>query len=220
LRISISILPFLFLTFCFTSGQSTKDSLNASKSSTLLISRDTVHLYFPLKENGQDSITNANALDTFMNIWYSKMLFALHEPILSDYDGDAEIYRFTWLRTFHNPITIRVQKKGDSINLTAKVSNGAGGYEPGQISIDKTIAVDIKVWNNIQSKFTNINFWNLPVEYDFRGTDGAEWILESATKDKYHFTTRWSPGRNSNYGKCSLYFLKLSDIKVPNDDQY
>jgi hypothetical protein len=30
--------------------------------------------------------------------------------VLVDYQGDSEIYRFTWLRTFHKPIAIRIQK--------------------------------------------------------------------------------------------------------------
>ncbi len=200
-----------------------KDSENISLSTvkqTLSIPKDTLTLYFPLKESGQDSITNSNSLDTFMNVWYSKMLFALHEPILCNYEGESEIYRFTWLRTFHNPVTIRVQKKGDSVSLTTKVSDGAGGYEPGKIKVDRTIPIDISEWKKIDEQFKTMDFWNLPVETDFRGNDGAEWILESVTKDKYHFTTRWSAGRNGNYGKCCLYFLKLSDLKIPKGDQY
>lgn len=155
-----------------------------------------------------------------MNVWYSKMLSALKEPILCNYEGEAEIYRFTWLRTFHNPITIRVQKRRDRINLIAKVSDGAGGYEPGKIIVDKSIPVVISEWILIEEQFNNMDFWNLPTESDFRGNDGAEWILESATKDKYHFATRWSAGRNVNYGKCCLYFLKLADLKIPKSDQY
>jgi hypothetical protein len=104
--------------------------------------------------------------------------------------------------------------------LTAKVSDGAGGYEPGKISINRTIPIDISEWRKIEEQLNKMDFWNLPIETDFRGNDGAEWILESATKDKYHFATRWSAGRNANYGKCCLYFLKLSDLKVPKDDQY
>ena len=220
LRTSISILPILFLTFCFTSRQSANENLNSTSRSTLFVSRDTVHLYFPLKESGQDSITNANSLDTFMNVWYSKMLSALQEPILYDYDGDSEVFRFTWLRTFHNPITIRIQKKGDSISLTTKVSDGAGGYEPGKISMDKTIPIDTIEWKKIDELFKKMDFWKLPAESDFRGNDGAEWILESATKDRYHFATRWSAGRNADYGRCCVYFLKLADLNIPRGDQY
>ena len=120
--------------FGLISRLSTKDKVNAYPNSSLRISRDTIHLYFPLKEVGQDSIANANAIDTFMNCWYSEMLQALNEPILLGLDGDAEIYRFTWLRTFHNPIVIRIERKGGSIELTAKASNGAGGYKPGKLS--------------------------------------------------------------------------------------
>jgi hypothetical protein len=194
--------------------------LNAINRATRFIERDTVRLYFPLKESGQDSVTNANSLDTFMNVWYSKILFALHEPILYNYGGEGEIYRFTWLRTFHNPITVRAERLNNNIKLTAKVSSGAGGYEPGKISINKTILIDENKWNEIKAKFSDLNFWTLPVESDFRGTDGSEWILESSTKDKYHFATRWSPEQNGAYGKCCLFLLKLSGIDVPKKDWY
>ena len=200
--------------------QSSNENLNVINRATPVMARDTVHLYFPLKESGQDSITNANSLDTFMNVWYSKMLSALHEPILCNYEGESEIYRFTWLRTFHNPVTIRAEKLNDNIKLTARVSNGAGGYEPGKITIDKTILIDENKWKEIKVKFADLNFWTLPVETDFRGNDGSEWIVESSTKDKYHFTTRWSSGQDGAYGKCCLYLLKLSGIDVPKRDWY
>ena len=41
--------------------------------------------------------------------------------------GKEELYRFTWLRTFDNPASIRIQKHGNNIMLFAKVSSAAGG---------------------------------------------------------------------------------------------
>ena len=35
----------------------------------------------------------------------------MEEPVLSSYKGDKEIYRFTWLRTFHHPVAVRLEKK-------------------------------------------------------------------------------------------------------------
>lgn len=177
-------------------------------------------MYFPLKEKGQDSVSNANALDTSKNIWYSKMLFALHEPILATYDESKEIYRFTWLRTFNHPVPVRIQKQDNRINLTVKVASGAGGYEPGKIIVNKNIVLKMHDWNELKSKFDELNFFNLPVENDFNGLDGAEWILEYASKDRYHFTTLWSPSKKSNYGKCCLYFVQLAGLKIPSVELY
>lgn len=181
---------------------------------------DTLYLYFPLKQAGQDSTENANALDTPTNTWYSRMLSVMKEPILVDCEDDIEAYRFTWLRTFHKPIMVRIQKAKDNITLSAKMLSGAGGYDPGQIIFDTTFTITVRDWNKFQSMLKKINFWQLPVETDFRGLDGAEWILEGSTKDDYHFTIRWTPGEASDYGKCCSQLLSLSGIRIPASDIY
>lgn len=144
----------------------------------------------------------------------------MKEPILADCEEDIEIYRFTWLRTFHNPIMIRAQKVKSNFTLTVKRLSGQGGYEPGQIIMNKTFKIKETEWNEIQSKLKQINFYQLNAENDFRGFDGAEWIFEDATQNNYHFTTRWSPGKTGGYAKCCMYFLKLSRIKITENEIY
>ncbi|MBS1755512.1 MAG: hypothetical protein JST34_15840 [Bacteroidetes bacterium] len=183
-------------------------------------SRDTLYLYFPLKQAGQTTNESTNSLDTFLNVWYSRMLTAMKEPTLTDYQGDNEIYRFTWLRTFHKPIVIRIQKTKDKIVLTEKMLSGAGGYDPGQIILDTNLVLTSEIWNSVQDKISKLSFWTLPAETEFRGNDGAEWIIEGSTSDKYHFTTRWSAGKGTVYGNFCLYLLSLSSIKVSNLDIY
>jgi hypothetical protein len=220
MRSLIFFLPVLLMIY-FNSNRSGNNNLIPEHVATSFQLHDTVHLYFPLKDKGQDSLSNTNALDTFKNIWYSKMLFALDEPILANYNESEEILRFTWLRTFNHPVSVRIQKQNNRINLTVKVSSGAGGYEPGKIIINKNILLNMDDWNKLKSKFDELNFFNLPVEKaDYYGVDGAEWILEYASKDRYHFTTRWSPSKKSNYGKCCLYFVHLAGLKIPNAEEY
>jgi len=48
--------------------------------------------------------------------WYAKHLEALEEPVLSD-SLQTRLFRFTWLRTFHNPIVIGLENNNDSIIL-------------------------------------------------------------------------------------------------------
>ncbi|OQP56459.1 hypothetical protein A4R26_04675 [Niastella populi] len=177
-------------------------------------------LIFSAKRFDAEFNRTVNSLDTFMNVWYSKNLAAMKEPILADCEEDIEIYRFTWLRTFHNPIMIRVQKVESNFTLTVKRLSGQSGYEPGQIIMNKTFKIKETEWDEIQSKLKQINFYQLNAENDFRGFDGAEWILEDATQNNYHFTTRWSPGKTGGYAKCCLYFLKLSRIKITENEIY
>lgn len=75
----------------------------------------------------------------------------MKEPILADCEEDIEIYRFTWLRTFHNPIMIRAQKVKSNFTLTVKRLSVQGGYEPGQIIMNKTFKIKETEWDEIQA---------------------------------------------------------------------
>src|SRR5690348_9677165 len=45
--------------------------------------------------------------DSFRNHWYSQQLEAMSEPVLKP-GGNLKTYRFTWLRSFHHPVVVRV----------------------------------------------------------------------------------------------------------------
>lgn len=149
--------------------------------------------------------------------WYSKHLEALKEPVLSD-KLPTKVFRFTWLRTFHNPIVIGIENINDTVTLYWKVCDGAGGYEPGKITKDKSKKLTQKEWSIILDKVDSIRFWSLPSkENEILGTDGAQWILEGKELGKYHFVDRWSGGEIS---QICLELLKLTDLKIKEEDIY
>lgn len=149
--------------------------------------------------------------------WYSSHLKALEEPVLSD-SLPAKIFRFTWLRTFHNPIVIGIENINDTIKLYWKVNDGAGGYEPGKIIEDKSKILTLKEWTGIVDKINAIDFWNLPsTENEILGTDGAQWILEGKELGKYHVVDRWLGGE---IGKICLELINLTDLEIKEDDIY
>src|SRR5690606_3456867 len=79
--------------------------------------------------------------DTFnedVSNWYSQHLYAMKEPLLFNGETKKEIYRFTWLRTFHNPIAIRIERINSQYYLYWKRLSGAGGYEPGNLIEEKS----------------------------------------------------------------------------------
>ncbi len=149
--------------------------------------------------------------------WYSGHLKALDELALSD-SLPLKIFRFTWLRTFHNPIVIGIENMNDTIKLYWKVNDGAGGYEPGKIIEDKSKILTLKEWTGIVDKINAIDFWNLPsTENEILGTDGAQWILEGKELGKYHVVDRWSGGE---IGKICLELISLTDLKIKEGDIY
>ncbi|MEO5945743.1 MAG: hypothetical protein ABIP79_02930 [Chitinophagaceae bacterium] len=211
MRPLFSILTLLMLaTSCKTPAD--KSNQPATKFDILPLPIDSSAFYFKTKVSWQD--TTADALDTFVNTWYSKMLFALKEPILKDYSGDKEIYRFTWLRSFHHPVSIRIEKQGDIIKLFTKVSKGAGGYEPEEIITDNTGDVTLQEYNLLLEKINSTKFWSLPTEMQDGGTDGAEWIVEIIKNNRYHIVTRNTPfeERHGNFRIIGEYLILLSKL--------
>ena len=197
---------------------SEKKAFSDNKFDTLPLPLDSTTFYFKTKLNWNDD--TQNALDTFFNEWYSKMLFAMKEPVLSSYQGDKEIYRFTWLRTFHHPVAIRLEKQNNIIRLFSKVCNGAGGYEPGQLIFDTIHNVTFDQYKSLTQKIDNINFWNLKTEQrDEAGKDGSEWIIEAVKDNKYHMVTRWTPseGRQDNIRSVGEFLVSLS--KISSDEK-
>lgn len=149
--------------------------------------------------------------------WYARHLNALDEPVLSD-SLPTKVFRFTWLRTFHNPIVIGLENNNDSIKLYWKVCDGAGGYEPGKIIENKNKILTKKEWNDFVVNVNSIDFWNLPTtKSGILGTDGAQWILEGKELGKYHVVDRWSGGTIES---VCLKLLELTNIKINKDDIY
>lgn len=179
---------------------------------------DTVNVFGQVKNEEFYQRRKKSAL--FRNNWYSKQLSALDEPkLFIDYKHDA--YRFTWLRTFHNPISIRVEKISNSIFIIVKQSNGAGGYNPGKLIVNDTINLSSNQWENLKNKVENLNFWNIPSvkKNDLITTDGSEWIFEAKIGDNYHMAFVQN-GYDKVIRELCLYLLKLSNIKIKEREFY
>ena len=221
----------IFLLSCFGSHDKITE-LEIQKISIItdsLIPKKPDVFYFPMKPNPShiDSSFKVVALDSFLNNWYSAQLFALKEPILKDYPQNIETYRFTWLRTLHHPISIRMDKSQKGVFLTVKMCNGAGGYEPGKLILARTIPLTSGNWDTFVSKLNSIQFWNLPTDSDNQeGTDGSEWILEGKVSNKYHFVHFWSPGfsaKGIKFKECCSYLISLANFtesQLPSDEIY
>lgn len=192
---------------------------------------DTLQVYFPEMQNDDSTaydIVNGKTypivytrqttnIDSFRNAWYSRNLRALKEPLLFNKSFDKEIIRFTWLRTFHNPIAIRVVKSEQSIDLYWKLCDGAGGYEPGNLIINRSKKLKIGEWNKILKYLDNASFWTPKFVREALGYDGAQWIIEATGPDYYQVMDVWCGGDLISVG---LYLLSLTDIVVEKDKIY
>jgi len=186
---------------------------NAIEFDTLRPPKDSLTVYFKAKSNEQDK--TADGLSDFANRWYSQMLFALKEPVLKDYKGSKEIYRFTWLRTFNHPISIRLECQDGNVLLFSKVCDGKGGYQPGKIMFDKYLTLTTGAIDICRKKVEEAAFWSQPTEIKSEGLDGSEWIIEAVKNGKYHMVVRWSPDEDQSekFRAIGKYLISLSRIE-------
>lgn len=176
-------------------------------------------LYFPLYRESQSKSANSNALDTFVNLWYSNVLSEFKEPNLYTYSGEDNIYRFTWLRSFHNPVVIRFQKHGDEYNLVTKEMIDNQGYIPNEFVVNTNRSLSVLSWYNWEVKLGRSNFWNrVALDPESRPNDGADWILEAKVNARYHFVSRYS--YDADFNECCRHLIRLSKLKIREENIY
>ena len=152
--------------------------------------------------------------------WYSNHLRTFIEPLLFNKKIDREIYRFLWLRTFNNPVLIRIEKSNKDFKLFWKVTNGAGGYKPGNLILNKEKKITEYDWNSFLKLIDISNFWKMKtVKVDIPGNDGAQWILEAQSDGKYQVVDRWTPQQGDFYDCCD-FLIKLTDLNIEKKNKY
>ena len=158
--------------------------------------------------------------DDFASRWYAQALRAMKEPSISagsDFGG-VDVYRFLWLRTFDQPIAVRLVVKPDaSGTVHLKVTSGKGGYDPGRVIVDQSVpvsAVQVGVFRTLLKNCPP------PARRDAGGNDGAQWIMEVLERGHYQARERWSPEPGDKYREVCLYLLGLTKFTVAAKDSY
>jgi hypothetical protein len=152
--------------------------------------------YFPL-----GAFANGKSDGDFKARWYAEQLRALNEPSLSansSVPAGESVYRFTWLRTFDHPITVRVVVHPDGTGtLTAVMATGAGGCSPGNRVTIRPRNIGHADVRRLLRLISGMDFWDMRTELSLNPStvqlDGAQWIFEALTADRYHVIDRWSP---------------------------
>jgi enterochelin esterase family protein len=176
------------------------------------MSSDAKKYYFPV-----GSLDPFSHLDEFRREWYSRHLYGMQEPSLSQDKAKADVvYRFVWLRSFHHPISVRVEKTGSSIDLYAVELDGAGGYDPGRILRKTQKVLPVADFEKLADRLGKPEFWQRKAREN--GLDGAEWILETTQNGRYQVAVEWSP-KSGEFRDVCLVFLELAGL-LPMDRVY
>lgn len=150
-----------------------------------------------------------------------------------------ETYRFLWVRSFHHPVAVRVERRNDEYLLVAKELDGEGGWAPGKLILNKSRALTGEEWSALTRQIKACDFWTLPVEEDqsfvddsgrtivWAMNDGAAWIMEGTRGDEYHLVVRQCPEDDprrhrklGNYRAACLHMLTLAGFEVDGKDVY
>jgi len=139
-------------------------------------------------------------LNDFQNRWYSSILLTMEElPLLwlAEDRNIEEIYRFTYLPSFSNPLSVRIEftpNQEPSIRMISKLSHCEKG-QPNGLQNHQVLALTLAQWQELQLSMEN-NFWTPRSWKENIGCDGEEWIFEGyRVGGIYKVLTAWS-GRN------------------------
>src|SRR5258705_524385 len=143
---------------------------------------------------------------------YSRYLVELHEPDLRASKDTGEIYRALWLRSFHEPVSVRLVRRGDDYFV---ITVQGSRRDSTKLSPDS--------WNTLHLRNAMRDFWTtepIPLPNGAEGLDGARWILEGRQGTRYHVVDWWSPqehaeGVEGGYRRLFLEILSLGSGSVP-----
>lgn len=172
----------------------------------------------------KSSLDSNSRVDSRKAQWYSKQLEALREPSLFALakDREAESYRFLWLRTFHHPVAVRLDRRQDgSWVLVTKVASGAGGYSPGRLVTNTSQGVLTADAQRFLSAVQEVGFWSAPNPIDDQtGTDGSQWIVEAVKAGHYHAVDRWTPKDGPARALGQFLAFDLARLTIPANEIY
>ena len=140
----------------------------------------------------------------FQTAWYSRELYALDQAPLWPPAANQHLYRFTMIPAFGKPLSISLQILPNGMGeIHLRSSNHV------RVILDQTRTLTAEQMYGLLAMADQVGFWQMPVESDRRGFDGAEWIIEGVHDGQYHLVTRWSPEKSA-YHVLGAAFMKLS----------
>jgi len=154
----------------------------------------------------------------------SDTLYVMQEPPIGKLTGFERAFRFLWLRSFHKPILVQVEKVGGQQFLIVKMLDrawglGVDGVHIGKLTYNRRRALTDAEWQGLADLRPD-GFWKQASnEPPPGGTDGADWILEGVSWGEHHIVTRWCP-EPGPFRELCLAMVKLSGVTLAPEEIY
>lgn len=169
------------------------------------------HQILDCPESPQNSPYQVAVLSDFEADWFAGELRQLRERPLYPAAGGARTLRFTWLRSFHAQVTVRVETQADG-SLTLFARQGPSRVEQAGCDQGGRGCVVTRVLTAVEAaRLEDARRLALeaPPQACGAGLDGARWIVEATGGGTYQFRQRFSP-RSGPVRDLGLTMLDLT----------
>ncbi len=183
-------LAILWLVPTITYGQ--EDPFADGKSEETSVQKDDMFKVFP-DPAGKEYFPKDKAS------YYTRYLSAMKEPSVNAplAEGVARVFRFTYLRSFHDPLVVRIIDKGKDLTMTAIRLKMDREYRPVKVLHDETRALGPESTQTIRELIAQKDFGKplngTEEELASGRLDGSRWIFEIRDKDGYRMLDIWTP---------------------------
>lgn len=144
---------------------------------------------------------------------YAEYLTVMNEPSLleSDINNSDGVYRFTWLRSFHTKVVVRVWTDAGVRMLTVKelIRDGAA---PVRRNVSHTRPLNDDEWTKFKLLFDTACVWTIPAPEGPIANDGSWWVFEAKSAGFYHVVATQVP--EDDYRELCVYLLKLTGLPL------
>ena len=130
--------------------------------------------------------------------------------------------RLTWLRSFHNPVVVRVECGASCILISVRLS-GVGGYEPGEIAESHRVRLSRSQKDDLLRLASDVlNYESPPDDEKSIVVDGARWIVEIVGADGYAASSTHGSDLRETSPLADLcdYLVSISKIEIPEGEYY
>jgi hypothetical protein len=151
---------------------------------------------------------------------FDPLIYAFEEPYIdtTKIDSTKFWFRISIAPCFRKPICLVVEKKNNKTNVTAKMTDGDGGYLTGLLDFSITKTFTDSVYNDISKELHQLNFWELKEDTTcISGYDGEFWTFEAIENGKYNIINRWLPlhcgnSKTIQLGKLGVKIRSISKL--------
>lgn len=170
--------------------------------------------------------------------YHTAYLAAMKEPSMLAIkpEEDEVVFRFTYLRSFHDPIVVRLEQSDRGWTGRAVVLENDDNHRPVKVVPDEKIIIRGEDARALSKQIRSQKLWKPLSEYEEAvmgtGLDGSRWIFEIQSRKGYRLIDVWRPEAMNRfkddpgmrdysiYQKLGIEVLKFAKVLPKAEERY